>query len=47
MDLLAFVKVLKVILTERFVLMRHNWNFKRKYHDEKFKYKITFSLGCC
>ena len=28
MDFWAFVKLLKVILTERFVLMKQNWKFK-------------------
>ena len=40
-----FVKPLKVILTKRFVLIKQNRNFKRKYDDEQFKYKIISSLG--
>ena len=45
MDLL-FIKSLKVILTKRFVLIKLNQNFKRKYDDKQFKYKIISSLGC-
>ena len=37
----SFVKPLKVILTKRFV--KQNLNFKRKYEDEQFKYKIIFA----
>ena len=44
MDLLAFVKPLKIILTERFVLIKQSSNSKRKYHDKKFKYKIISIL---
>ena len=47
MDLLAFVKSLKAILTECFVLIKQNWNFKRKYDDKQIKYKIISSLDCC
>ena len=46
MDLLSFIKPLKVILTKRFVLIKQNRNFKRKYDDEQFKYKTISSLGC-
>ena len=44
MDYLAFVKPLKVILMERFVLIKQNWNFKRKNDDKQLKYKIISSL---
>ena len=37
MYILAFVKPLKVILTESLVLKKQNWNFKRKYDDKQFK----------
>ena len=47
MDLLAFVKPLRVILNESFVLIKQNWNFERKYNDKQFKYKIISSLDCC
>ena len=47
MDILPFVKPLNVILTELFVLIKHNWNFKRKYDCKQFKYKIISSLDCC
>ena len=47
MDLLSFIKLLKVILTECFVLTKQNWNFKRKCDDEQFKYKIISNLDCC
>ena len=33
MDLLSFIKPLKVILIKRFVLIKQNPNFKRKYDD--------------
>ena len=42
----SFVKPLKVILTKRFVLIKQDRNFKRKYDDEQYKYKIISSLGC-
>ena len=45
MDLLSFIKPLKVILTKRFVLIKQNRNFKRKY-DKQFKCKIISRLGC-
>ena len=47
MDPLAFDKSLKIILTERFVLIKKHWNFKRKYDDKQFKYKTISSLVCC
>ena len=47
MDVLPFVKPLNVILTERFVLLKQNWNFKRKYDYKQFKSKIISSLDCC
>ena len=47
MDLLAFVQPLKVILTERFVLIKQNWNFEHRYDNKQFKYKIISSLDCC
>ena len=31
---LAFVKPLKVILIERFVLIKQSWNYKRKSDDK-------------
>ena len=40
-----FVKLLKIILT-RFVLIKQSQNFKHKYNEEQFKYKIISSLGC-
>ena len=46
MDFLAFVKLLKVILTNRFVLIKQNWNLKRKYDDKQFKYTIISNLDC-
>ena len=46
MDLISFIKLLKVILTERFVLIKQNRNFKRKYNDKQFKCKIISRLGC-
>ena len=45
MDFLSFIKPLKFILTERFVLIKQNQNFKRKYDDKQFKYKIIFKFG--
>ena len=47
MDILPFVKPLNVILTELFVLIKQIWNFKRKYDNKQFKYKIISSLDCC
>ena len=47
MDILPFVKPLKVILTELFVLIQQNWNFKRKCNYKQSKYKIIHSLDCC
>ena len=47
MDVLPFVKLLNVILTELFVLIKQNLNFKRKYDYKQFKYKIISSLDCC
>ena len=41
-----FVKLLKVILTKRFILIKQSQNFKCKYDDEEFKYKTSSSLGC-
>ena len=41
----SFAKPLKVILTEHFLLIKENWNFKRKYDHEQFKYKIISRLG--
>ena len=38
MDLLVFVQLLKVFLSERFVLIKQNSNFKRKREDKQFKY---------
>ena len=46
MDILPFVKPLNVIITELFVLIKQNWNFKRKYDYKQFKYKIISSLDC-
>ena len=46
MDLLAFLKPLKVILTERSVLIKQNWNFNRKRDEKLFKYKIISNIGC-
>ena len=46
MDFLLFIKPLKVIITKRFVLIKQNRNFKLKYDDKQFKYKITPSFGC-
>ena len=46
MDILPFVKPLNVILTEPFVLIKQNWNFKRKYDYKQFKYKIISNLDC-
>ena len=43
-DLLSFIKPLKVILTKSFVLIKHNRNYKRKYHDKQLKCKIISSL---
>ena len=40
------MKPLKVILAKRIVLIKQSLNFKRKYNDEKFKYKVISSLGC-
>ena len=34
------------ILTEPFVLIKQNWNFKRKYDYKQFKYKIISNLDC-
>ena len=45
MDLLSFVKPSKVILTNRFVLIKQNRNFKGKYDDKQLKYNIMSSLG--
>ena len=45
MDILPFVKPLNVVLTERFVLIEQNWNFKRKYDYKQFKYKTNFQFG--
>ena len=45
MDLLSSVKPFQVILTKRFVLMKQNRNFKRKYDDKQFNYKQMSSLG--
>ena len=39
MELLAFVKAIKIILTERFVLLKQNWNFKRKIDDKQLNKK--------
>ena len=39
----SFVKPSKVILTKRFVLIKQNRNFKRKYDDEQFKFKTIFA----
>ena len=47
MDLLAFVKALKIILTECFVLIKQSWNFNPKHGEKLFKYKIISNLGCC
>ena len=41
MDLLTFVKLLKVILTERSVLMKQNWNFNSKHDEKLFKYNLS------
>ena len=41
----SFVEQLKVILTERFLLIKQNRNFKRKYDHEQFKYKIISPFG--
>ena len=46
MDLISFIKPLKIILTKRFVLIKQNRNFKREYDDKQIKYKILSSLGC-
>ena len=46
MDPLSFIKSLEVIFTHRFVLVKQNRNFKRKYDNKQFKYKIISSLGC-
>ena len=46
MDLLSFIKPLKVMLTKHFVLIKQNRNFKRKYDDKQFKYKIISILDC-
>ena len=46
MDLLSFIKQLKVILTKRFVLIKQNRNFKLKYDYKQFKSEIISSLGC-
>ena len=45
MDLLSFIKPLKVIYTKRFVLIKQNRNFKLKYDDKQFKCKIISRLG--
>ena len=45
MDLLSFIKPLKIIITKRFVLIKKNRNFKRKYDDKQFKYKNNFQFG--
>ena len=47
MDILPFVKPLNFILTELFVLIKQNWDFKRKYDYNQFKYKIISNLDCC
>ena len=39
----SFIKPLKVILTKRFPLIKQNRNFKRKYDDNQFEYKIISS----
>ena len=41
MDLLAVVKLLKVILTERFVLIKQNRNFNRKHDEKLFEYNLS------
>ena len=46
MDILPFVKPLNVILTELFVLIKQNWNFKHKYDYKQSKFKIISSLDC-
>ena len=46
MDLLSFIKPLEAILSKSFVLIKKNRNFKRKYDDKQFKYKIISSFGC-
>ena len=47
MDISPVVKLLNVIQTELFVLIKQNWNFKRKYDYKQSKYKIISSLDCC
>ena len=36
MKILPFVKPLNAILTELFVLIKQDWNFKRKYDYKQF-----------
>ena len=40
-------KPLKVILIERFVLIKQDLNFNRKRDEMLFQYKIISNLGCC
>ena len=39
MDILPVLKPLNVILTELFVLIKQNWNFKWKYDYKQFNLK--------